>query len=70
MIKDKYKIILIKENHFEMKQYSFSLLKPIYVNEKITLEVYRLRSDKSVIIAKVFKEKNETAFSSEIQLIN
>jgi len=27
MIKDKYKIILIKENHFEMKQYSFSLIK-------------------------------------------
>ena len=54
----------------DISRYSFSLLKPIYVNEKITLEVYRLRSDKSVIIAKVLKEKNEIAFSSEIKLIS
>ena len=54
----------------DISRYSFSLLKPIYVNEKITLKVYRSRLDKSVIIAKVLKEKNEIAFSSEIQLIS
>ena len=31
MLKDKYKIILIKENHFELKEYSFSLFKLISV---------------------------------------
>ena len=51
-------------------KYNFSLLKPIYVNEKITLNIFRSNLDKSVIIAKVFKEKNEIAFSSEIQLKN
>ena len=54
----------------DISRYSFSLLKPIYANEKITLKVYRSRLDKSVIIAKVLKEKNEIAFSSEIQLIS
>ena len=54
----------------DISRYSFSLLKPIYVNENITLKVYRSRLDKSVIIAKVLKEKNEIAFSSEIQLIS
>ena len=54
----------------DISRYSFSLLKPIYVNEKITLKVYRSRLDKSVIIAKVLKEKNEIAFSSKIQLIS
>jgi len=54
----------------DISRYSFSLLKPIYVNEKITLKVYGSKLDKSVIIAKVLKEKNEIAFSSEIQFIN
>jgi len=54
----------------DISRYSFSLLKPIYVNEKITLKVYRSKLDKSVIIAKVLKKKNEIAFSSEIQLIS
>ena len=31
MLKDKYKIILIKQNHFELKEYSFSLFKLISV---------------------------------------
>ena len=54
----------------DLSRYSFSLLKPIYVNEKITLKVYGSKLDKSVIIAKVLKEKNEIAFSSEIQIIS
>ena len=54
----------------DISRYSFSLLKPIYVNEKITLKVYRSKLDKSVIIAKVLKEKNEIAFLSEIQFIS
>ncbi len=58
---------LIKKS---ISKYSFSLLNPIYVNEKITLKIYRCKSDKSVIIGKVFKEKNEIAFLSEIQFIN
>ena len=54
----------------DISKYNFSLLKPIYVNEKVTLKVYRSRLDKSVVIAKILKEKNEIAFSSEIQLIS
>ncbi len=54
----------------DISRFSFSLLKPIYVNEKITLKVYRSKLDKSVIIAKVLKEKNEIAFLSEIQFIS
>ena len=54
----------------EISRYSFSLLKPIYVNEKITLKVYGSKLDKSIIIAKVLKEKNEIAFLAEIQLIS
>ena len=54
----------------DISRYRFSLLKPIYVNEKVTLKVYRSKLDNSVIIAKVLKEKNEIAFSSEIQLIS
>ena len=63
--------IINEVNHFIKKdivKYSFSLLKPIYVNEKITLKVYRSKLDKLVIIAKVLKEKSEIALSSEIQL--
>ena len=52
----------------DISKYTFSLLKPIYVNENITLKVYKSKLDNSVIIAKVLKEKNEIAFSSEIQL--
>ena len=51
----------------DISKYSFSLLKPIYVNEKITLKVYRSKLQKSVVIAKAIKEKNEIAFSSQIQ---
>ena len=54
----------------DISRYSFSLLKPIYVNEKITLKVYGSKLDKTIIIAKILKEKNEIAFSSEIQLIS
>ncbi len=54
----------------DINKFSFSLLKPIYVNDRITLKVYRSKLDKTVIIAKVLKEKNEIAFSSEIQLRN
>ena len=54
----------------DISRYSFSLLKPIYVNEKTTLKIYRSKLDKSVIIAKVLKEKNEIAFLSEIQFIS
>ena len=54
----------------DISRYSFSLLKPIYVNEKITLKIYMSKLDNSVIIAKVFKKKDEIAFSSKIQLIS
>ena len=54
----------------DISRYNFSLLKPIYVNEKITLKIYGSKLDKSIIIAKVLKEKNEIAFLSEIQLIS
>ena len=52
----------------DISRYNFTLLKPIYVNEKITLKVYGSKLDKSIIIAQVLKEKNEIAFLSEIQL--
>ncbi len=54
----------------DISRYSFSLFKPVYVNEKMTLEVYRSKLNKSVIIAKVLKDKNEIAFLSEIQFIS
>tara|TARA_B100000161_G_scaffold231460_1_gene179154 strand:- start:63 stop:668 length:606 start_codon:yes stop_codon:yes gene_type:complete len=54
----------------DISRYKFSLFKPIYVNEKITLKVYGSKLDKSIIIAKVLKGKNEIAFLSEIQLMS
>ena len=57
--------MLIKK---DISRYNFTILKPIYVNEKITLKVYGSKLDKSIIIAQVLKEKNEIAFLSEIQL--
>ncbi len=53
-----------------INEFSFSIHKPIYVNEKVLLKVYFLKLDKSKLIAKVFKNKNVLAFKSEIKLKN
>ena len=53
-----------------INQFSFSIHKPIFVNEKVVIKIYFSKLDKSKLIAKVFKNKNELAFKSEIKLNN
>ena len=53
-----------------IKEFNFSIHKPIFVNEKVILRIYFLKSDKTILIAKIFKIKNELAFKSEIKLSN
>ncbi len=53
-----------------INEFSFSIHKPIFVNEKVILKLYLSKIDKLKLIAKVYKAKNELAFKSEIKLNN
>ena len=59
---------LCKFKKVRVKKYNFSIVKPIFVNEKVTIKTYLSRSNLSNFFIKIFKKDNELAFDAIVTI--